>query len=602
MALGLSMVLDGLGGNASSIQDGLQQLGQFQNEFETVFCVLAQQLPRLGIQVQQVANQLNNIFSHGKEDVWDNAFRSTCQITTAFKEELSSLLETNQTILMLFAPLVDALQAIIRTTHDLEALSFNLKLIGINARCMAIRVGMDGLAFAALTRELTGLTEESAIEYQRVQALSQDIQLEMNNLITVQKNMEEMLNQLMGDGEKKVDQVCAELRSAIEQAKTNLTTTADQSNRVFYGVKQIMLAIQRQDLQRQGINHVALILSELVEELGRLEEIRFEQSLSDIHSQIAEKTGTSFLFQERAGVLGADLMSRIEQEIERLVNEISGLTIELEVIANSLRDTRQQLDRKAKNGFAIPALNLQKLVNYLQSHFNLCHQYQGIIAKLTTLSESISSHLHKLQSMAQHLNNINQLIKIEAAHVDSLKHANQTAVEINSASKKFEGFIHDTNSALTLLAQQLAQLHTAARHMTNGSKRFHLISEQVENHVKDMQNLSQTFQAQVYSLGSIGDGIPQELGDLKKQIIQFAHSIGKINQVRDICLFVSQHAKKKLNVMQDRLGCNIPIELPAGKFQELIMQFTFLAHKEIAGEITNVEIEKGDQGGELTLF
>ena len=200
------------------------------------------------------------------------------------------------------------------------------------------------------------------------------------------------------------------------------------------------------------------------------------------------------------------------------------------------------------------------------------------------------------------LHHVRILQQIEVAKNDAIKSVQDSVTDmdnlINSANKSLdtmesllENFITETGSLLSTFTTSIGRDNENMVELKNNKmKFFDEISagrNQLASIISDFTVFPDGFQTKCTS----ADQNIQNLQKIGTQISDFISEL-KVSQENLI--------QKKTNLLKER---NLSSwEIKNTNFVNLIKNFTITAHKEAAGKLAGMEIEKGAASGEVTFF
>ena len=241
------------------LDEALRFVRGYQQVLGRTFLLMATQIPR-------IAESTEALLQTG-DDTESDSVRVSLQGTRETAEraysELSTIAEANLRALSASEALADASNRIAEVVQAIGRVAWLLSLTGLNASVMAAHTGDSGLAFSTLTKALTSLANLTADEAK------------------VLKDTATELEQLGRDQAARQSKQTREYRLAIQSAEAHLGEAsrgvsesvatvgqtvgeAQRRTRSALGtMARIMGSIQREDILRQKIDHLVLVLDEI---------------------------------------------------------------------------------------------------------------------------------------------------------------------------------------------------------------------------------------------------------------------------------------------------------------------------------------------------
>ena len=281
----------------------------------------------MATQIPRIAESTEALLQTG-DDTESDSVRVSLQGTRETAEraysELSTIAEANLRALSASEALADASNRIAEVVQAIGRVAWLLSLTGLNASVMAAHTGDSGLAFSTLTKALTSLANLTADEAK------------------VLKDTATELEQLGRDQAARQSKQTREYRLAIQSAEAHLGEAsrgvsesvatvgqtvgeAQRRTRSALGtMARIMGSIQREDILRQKIDHLVLVLDEI------------RDYVKD--TPLESKSADELVFVEKACQLSLDLWKEIGEDIDTLVSDIVSSFEQLRPATATVRD------------------------------------------------------------------------------------------------------------------------------------------------------------------------------------------------------------------------------------------------------------------------
>ena len=571
-----------------TIENAVSQINDISSKSEAIFLQLGNLFPSLlnqkgSTSIQSLENMLKNLESANIE-----SSKGESELFTDYGSKYNPLFEKlNEKI----ADLGQLDKMIAEIKEDSE----QMELIALNAMVISIKSGEKGQAFSRITENL--------------QRLSNDMFLFSDKLSEEESHLLDFINTLKNifagilDSQKnlssKGSESSSEITNLISNVREPLSKISADIESVYPPIQKAMEGLQLQDMIRQSLDHVKSCMREIENHMtvqpGTDEELDYvtfnisllslaTEVLEDINSYVTKSNGI-FVSNWKKVI---DILDLVENEKdnfeERFISENSSSA---ENIEKRLSATISEFD-----GI------IDEFNNYHLVQKDLLHTTQNITGRART----IYAVFETLRPVMSRLHHVRILQQIEVAKNDAIKSVQDSVTDmdnlINSANKSLdtmesllENFITETGSLLSTFTTSIGRDNENMVELKNNKmKFFDEISagrNQLASIISDFTVFPDGFQSKCTSAD-------QNIQNLQKIGTQISDFISELKGSQDNLI------QKKKNLLKER---NLSSwEIKNTNFVNLIKNFTITAHKEAAGKLAGMEIEKGAASGEVTFF
>lgn len=571
-----------------TIENAVSQINDISSKSEAIFLQLGNLFPSLlnqkgSTSIQSLENMLKNLESANIE-----SSKGESELFTDYGSKYNPLFEKlNEKI----ADLGQLDKMIAEIKEDSE----QMELIALNAMVISIKSGEKGQAFSRITENLQRLSNDMFLFSDK---LSEE-ESHLLNFINTLKNIFAGILDSQKNLSSKGSESSSEITNLISNVREPLSKISADIESVYPPIQKAMEGLQLQDMIRQSLDHVKSCMREIENHMtvqpGTDEELDYvtfnisllslaTEVLEDINSYVTKSSGI-FVSNWKKVI---DILDLVENEKDSFEERfISGDSSSAENIEKHLSATISEFD-----GI------IDEFNNYHLVQKDLLHTTQNITGRART----IYAVFETLRPVMSRLHHVRILQQIEVAKNDAIKSVQDSVTDmdnlINSANKSLdtmesllENFITETGSLLSTFTTSIGRDNENMVELKNNKmKFFDEISagrNQLASIISDFTVFPDGFQTKCSS----ADQNIQNLQKIGSQISDF------ISELKD-----SQEnlIQKKKNLLKER---NLSSwEIKNTNFVNLIKNFTITAHKEAAGKLAGMEIEKGAASGEVTFF
>jgi hypothetical protein len=571
-----------------SVGGAIVRLRRFQRKFSKLFELMSESLPRVHADVSELCERLDELQHANEGHPLTIALRATRTLETRFRGELERIRIHTQHILSLGREVTGSVNDIARTVQEVDVLSRRLGLIGLNAGVTAIRTGAEGRAFSVLTVEL-GVIKDSALRgAKRVRDATDVVRQCADDLLHIDAEVQARLDEVDAHAPERVDLVTTTILRQVDRLLSTLAASSSRSRAILDPICTIMNSIQRQDILRQGIDHVDLVLTEL----------RDEYDLLVGHDP--PHIGEYLRFQQKGGNLSASLLKSIDGELVKLCGDVDRQLEAIVTAAVVLADVRSELGEGNVRSFTSPFEALEETLSQLVQHASLLGTCEGIARRLDGAAHRVSEQLGELDTLARQLRMVNVFLRIEVARSDALSRGGTICQELETTFHSFVAFVAAAEASLKKARENVTKLEASARAACDLASGIEVLRLNVACHAEATQQAANNFVRELDTVVKAGHETAQHASDFSGRVRRFSASIDSQREVNHECTALSVEAEALLaEIGEDDAALD---EAAQTKIEAIIDRFTIFSHKEIAQALQLGEAREGGSGGELTLF
>jgi hypothetical protein len=356
--------------------------------------------------------------------------------------------------------------------------------------------------------------------------------------------------------------------------------TGNRGEVALSAIRKVMNSIQRQDILRQGLDHVTMVLHEAES------------------SAAAHNTAEILIFRHQVGNLASELIGNIREDLAKLVGEVFGEFAELKDSTERLVVSQSEAARELAACLEDEAKTSKASAEAVRQAVAVFDEYQQANDELHNFVRELSPSLRELESVAGYLRTVDILIKIEVSRSDNLVRASTIAVQVTNTRKNLEQLVNVAVDRKVELAEHLQKVRSA---LSDVSARRHSLVKSSEDALvqsEDTHLEASRYMTEIASLAVEGREVAGLTLTFSDKLKQFLDSVAALALTQQSCTAMASQAQQQLLAM----GIDPVNVATTGKLKELVQKFTILSHKEVAASVVDFDVEQGDDGGTLTLF
>lgn len=571
-----------------TIENAVSQINDISSKSEGIFLQLGNLFPSLlnqkgGTSIQDLENMLTKLESANSE-----SSKGEKEVFTDYGAKYNPLFEKlNEKI----ADLSQLDQMIAGIKEDSEQMG----LIALNAMVVSIKSGEKGQAFSRITENLQRLASDMSL-------FSDKLSDEEKQLLGFINNLKEIFSGILDSQQnlsEKGSESSTEITNLISTVRSPLNDISLKISSIYPPIQKAMEGLQLQDMIRQSLDHVKSCMTEIEKHRGsqpgtdeELDYVTFNialltlacEVLDDINGYITQSNDI-FVSNWKKVI---DILDNVENEKDsfeqRFIDEKSSsqdnIDKRLSVIINEFEEM------------------LKEFNNYHLVQKDLLHTTQNITARARTIY-AVFDNLRPVMSRLHHVRILQQ---IEVAKNDAIKSVQDSVTDmdnlINSANKSL-----DTMQALleSFISETGTLLSTFTTSVSHDNENMVALRDKKESFFDEITAGKNQLASIIVNFTVFPEGFEEkcttadeDIKNLQKMNTQISEFIANLKTEQ------ANLTQKKQNLLRSR-GLS-SWEIKNSEFNNLIKNFTITAHKEAAGKIAGVDVEKGSASGEVTLF
>ncbi|MCD6396205.1 MAG: hypothetical protein J7L71_01575, partial [Spirochaetaceae bacterium] len=389
----------------------------------------------------------------------------------------------------------------------------------------------------------------------------------------------------------------------VEGLLEHLTSTVTEAESVKGPLNNIMEIIQLQDIIRQSLGHVEMVLKEM--------DINTTPETPD---QILDKLA----FIEMLYQLCDDLLGDIKEKLSKSINTFS-LNI------GDLKDILNKVGKDSECSENLPGLNNEKD----KDREELSHILSDSVGTLEALLEDLEKSMREKSSIPVDAEQIIQTLKrlengfmasltivsrfypininarVEVARWDNLKQIGVATDEMSYVTDKIN---RDMKAALQLIRKITKEIDASITLYTRGNEdeisATNGITDRIKECYDELTKSSVMLSDTLLSFSVYSNSFFTLLDNLELDIAALNELIDVINNIRRTLRDSGQAVEKRKNKILTEIGKGKWV-LKNSKLEEIVSKFTIYTHKQAAEDIAGIKITKeieAGEAGELTLF
>ncbi|SJZ41042.1 methyl-accepting chemotaxis protein [Selenihalanaerobacter shriftii] len=495
---------------------------------------------------------------------------------------------------------------VLNLIEELEEVLSELEDLSINAIIVSAKAGKDGAGFRVISNEINRLAANIKDKYEFIE----------ESILTLQKWYQGFtgdLNELGTIEENISSNYRMEIKEIFEDILDSLQTIADMLKDFMGHIQQsvepiydIIILAQNQDIIRQNLENLIEIMLSTQQEIKDFEVANSEEEV------ILNK----LVFITEVLNLSKKLMNNILKQLHDSLFTIQEEFTQMSSDLNEIREDGEQLSlffAGGSNGSGSTdkvslELIYQRLIDFIPKLTSelegIEDRYSHLISDKAVFYENmnkIQDQFSDISGVAGQFNKIKLLAKIEFTRMLGTK--KDFAKDIESAIKDFidsskynQQAYNDLKENLETNYSQFIDISVEVKNKINQSTQT--IADSEEKLLLTKQLIKEAIQALQQSI----DGLVCEIETVNQQIDE-CYTLQ--DQGEEIIDSLEEFECKALQLKEDYLT-KIGQDDWVGhneRLQELMNEFTsYLERKTAQEEITDLEIDVGSEGGELTLF
>jgi hypothetical protein len=567
-----------------------EELDGFRAAFDRLFCDVAVFLGRFGSDIDLLVPTIEAFVTEDRQRLVASVVEGSRQLASSFREDATSFMRLTEGFIVHTDTLMQSIARMASTLRQMGEISGRLRLVGFNALTAAAHLGNEGAAMGVLAHHLTVLAQADGVVATRIGRLADSLGERIQDVAKTRSRMEALAREgldhsalPMDDLYSTVDAIVGELGAVAEAAKCLRSTLGS-----------LMVGLQREDILRQGTDHVRLVLEVIHEEHGLLPD-----SIDLTNPSQRECAETYLAFEERAATLAATLLGDAQSELAGLIDETcAGIDGMMEAL-HLLTGVREKVEEGLRCKLRQPAAVFERLGNSLEEQVKESLHFRQVVQNVATLADRLPFEFAGLYEIRIQLRAVRILMRTEIARSTAASGTASIVADIGKGEHELGVFL-DVNHL------EATQLGAAQRALTDVSDRVHLKCEglatlegRLRRCPEEILAAGAEFGRRFERVARTSEGMRNTLRVAGERVAGYRGRLHVLSDLRQLC---EQLARSAAQLRVELFGAEPRDCKPSGRLSELIDHFTIFSHKQIGGAVTGVGVAEGDANGTLTLF
>lgn len=579
-------------------------LDELSTKTEEIFLKLARSLPAIFHEIEggvKKANHLIKVFSKDSASIdyreKDNLIVNGIDSAEILVEDASdffiALERRDSKLFDAVNSSIDCLAALESQFTDIKEDSIDMEVVSLNAKIAAVKAGRHSAGFAYISDELRKLSGMTANSTDILTDRGVDVLQNLTSFTGKIENIQNIQQSFYNHFRENLKHIFKNYNQKVEGLIEHLTSAITEAESVKGPLNNIMEIIQLQDIIRQSLEHVELVLEEsdrnTIPESPRqmLDELTFIETLyqlcSDLLGEIGDKLAESInTFSTNISDLRA-ILNKVDKDSEYVKKPPEQLPYIVSDSVETLEVLLENLEKSMQEKSSIP-------VDAEQIIYTLKHLEDGFMDSLTIVSRFYP---------------ININARMETAKWDIFNQFGVSTEEISSATDKINS---DMETALQLIRKIKKEIETSITLYARGNADEIIAVNDITGRIKEcydeLTKSSDLLSNTLHSFSVYSNSFFTLLDNTELDIVELNKLIDVINNIRRTLHASGQDVTIRKNNTLSEIGLD-KWEVKNSKLEEIINKFTIYTHKQAAEDIAGIKIinkvEAGDPG-ELTLF
>ena len=566
------------------------ELDDFRTAFDRLFCDVAAFLGKFGSDVDLLLSYIEAFVTEDRERLVASVVQGSRELATAYREDATSFMHLTEGFIVHTETLMQSIARMASTLRQMGEISGRLRLVGFNALTAAAHLGNEGAAMGVLAQNLTVLAQADGVVAMRIGKLADSLGERIQEVAQTRLRMEVLAREGWAHSDLPMD----ELDSTVDAIVGELVAVAEMAKRMRATMGTLMVGLQREDILRQGTDHVHLVLDVLHQEHSLLPD-----SIDLTNESQRECADRYLIFQERAATLAATLLGDAQAELTALVDEtyagIDGMVVALHLLTG----VREKVNGGLRGKLRQPAAAFEQLGSSIEEQVKESLHFREVVQNVATLAHRLPSEFVGLYEIRIQLRAVRILMRTEIARSTAASGTASIVADIGKGENELGVFL-DVNR------QEATQLGAAQRSLTDVSDRVHrqcqrlaTLEGRLRKCPKEILAAGAEYGQRFEKVARTSEGMGNTLRVAGESVVSFRERLHVLSDLRQLC---EELASSAAHLRVELFGAETHDCQPSGRLSEIIEHFTIFSHKQIGGDVTGVGVAEGDAEGTLTLF
>jgi hypothetical protein len=567
-----------------------RELDNFRTAFDRLFCDVAAFLGKFGSDVDLLLSYIEAFVTEDRERLVKSVVQGSRELASSYREDATSFMRLTEGFIVHTETLMQSIARMASTLRQMSEISGRMRLVGFNALTAAAHLGNEGAAMGVLAQNLTVLAQADGVVATRIGKLADSLGERIQDVAQTRSRMAALAREGLDHSALPMD----ELDSTVDAIVDELAAVAKTAKRLRSTMGGLMVGLQREDILRQGTDHVRLVLDVLHQEHSLLPD-----SIDLANASQREQAETYLLFQERAATLAATLLSDAQSELAALVDEthagIDGMVEALHLLTR----VREKVDVGLRSKLRQPAAVFEQLGSSLEEQVKESLHFREVVQHVAALADRLPSEFDSLYEIRIQLRAVRILMRTEIARSIAESGTASIVADIGKGENELGVFL-DVNR------QEATQLGAAQRSLTDVSDRVHrqcqrlaTLEGRLRKCPEEILAAGAEFGRRFEKVARMSEGMRNSLRVAGESVASYRERLHVLSDLRQLC---EQLACSAAQLRVELFGAETRDCQPPGRLSEIIDHFTIFSHKQIGGDVTGVGVAEGDAEGTLTLF
>ena len=432
-------------------------LDDLSTKTEEIFLKLARSLPALFREIEGGVNKANHLIEVFSGDNVSCDYKEQDKLITNGIGRAEKLVEDATDFFIalegrdskLFTAInssIDCLAALESQFTDIKEDSIDMEVVSLNAKVAAVKAGKHSAGFAYISDELRKLSGMTTNSTDILTNRGVDVLQHLTSFTGKIENIQNIQQSFYNHFRENLKHIFKNYNGKVEGLIKHLTSTIIEAESVKGPLKNIMEIIQLQDIIRQSLEHVELVL----------EESNRNTIPESPRQMLDELTFIETLYQ-----LCSDLLGDIEDKLAESINTFSINIVDLRAILNKVDENSEcvkkppeQLSYIVSDSVETLEVLLENLEKSMQEKSSIPVDAEQIIHTLNHLENGFMDSL----TIVSRFYPININARMETAKWDILNQFGVSTEEISSATDKIN---RDMETALQLIRKIKKEIETS---------------------------------------------------------------------------------------------------------------------------------------------
>jgi hypothetical protein len=559
---------------------------QLRSNLNQTFEFIASELPRLAGEMSLAVARL----SEGGAVTEQERFTEVTAAKSSLESELldaSGWMKRSQSQLdLVLGELRPGVGGLFRALSDVRDGARQLRLLALNASFVAQRGGEGMRGFAAATAELIQIAAEQLRDSDEVIAIIEGVSERFAELEGVGRDLTKQVDSIASNP---TDECLGKVMATLSAIEGRVGGVTERCRAIAEGIRHTMVTIQRQDILRQGLDHVELVALEMAHCEERL--VRYSAGTVEFGDAMA-----SAEMLRQGARLCSELVEQVHSDLTLFLGDVEASVAPLVEIADGTNDLAGDAISGVL-GSEVSALRgaVEQLGQCLSAGSRAQHRRNEILPSLSDSVQKLPSRLRTFVERREQVRTLGVLVRRQDANAKGL-------VGAKAISEALDALLRETGASWAtvlgdaeLIRNKLREFaRIAVRDDASMSVRLSEKLSALESVTDRMstraQHASVNTRQVVGGIGEAANRMLTQLGALRSDLARHGSLTASYRTLSERGTSFIEHNGGSISGV---------VELPE-RLQTLIDRFTILSHKQLATGDTASNTD--DEAGSITLF